>query len=205
MPTIASMQLTNADVIAAVGVIATIVVGVISWFVSAHLARRAMRTEELSYRIKMTQLLNNKLFRDADQLQIEYKDEPIDQLVFLEVDIVNSGNVAVKNPPISISSSDATYIIPAYLEDVPPGYAGLWEIVREDGETCRITVDHINPGQTVKARFLMDKLPPSEPTFACPVADLKVKRLADIEISPVATNLLEAFYPSLARAVRALS
>ena len=208
MPTteVPMLQLSNSDLITLTGVIATVVVGVISWFVSAHLAKKAARTEELSYRMKVTPLLNNKLFKDAEKLKIEYKGEQIDQLVFFEVDIVNSGTVAIKNPPITISSLDATYIIPAYLEDVPSGYDSLWHIVREDGETSRIEVDHINPGQTVKARFLMDKMPPGEPTFACPVPDLRVKRIADIEkISPLATGLLEAFYPSLARVVRALT
>jgi hypothetical protein len=198
-------SLSNADFIAIAGVVATIVVGVISWFVSAHLAKKAMRTEELSYRMKVTPLLNNRLFKEADKLKIEYKGEQIDQLVFFEVDIVNSGNVAIKKPPIIIASLDATYIIPAYLEDVPPGYESLWEIVREDGETCSINVDHINPGQTIKARFLMDTMPPGEPTFACAMPDLRVRRIADIEISPIATGLLEAFYPTLARVVRALT
>ena len=201
----AVIQLSNSDVITLAGVIATVVVGVVSWFVSAHLAKKSIRIEELSYRMKVTPLLNNKLFKEADKLKIEYKGEQIDRLVFFEVDIVNSGNVAIKNPPIVISSLDATYIIPAYLEDVPAGYDDLWEIVREDGETCRISVDHINPGQTVKARFLMDKIPPGEPTFACAVPDLRVKRIADIEISPIATGLLEAFYPNLARVVRGLT
>ncbi|MHB1656041.1 MAG: hypothetical protein ACYCSZ_06755 [Burkholderiales bacterium] len=202
---VSMIQFSNSDIISLTGVVATVVVGIVSWLISAYMAKKAMRTEELSYRMRVTPLLNNRLFKQVDKLKIEYKGEQIDQLVFFEVDIVNSGNIAIKNPPIVISSLDATYIIPAYLEDVPPGYDDLWEIVREDGETCRIEVDHINPGQIVKARFLMDNMPPGEPTFACAVPDLRVRLIADIEISSIATGLLEVFYPNLARVVKALT
>lgn len=200
-----TFQLTQSDIIAVIGIVASVVVGILSWLLSAYIAKKQMRNEELSYRVRITPLLNKKLFKDEDKLEITYKGEVIDRLVFFELDIVNSGNVAVKNPPIRITSLDATYIIPAYLEDVPSGYDGLWRIEREDGATCLVVADHINPGQTIKARFLMDNIPPGEPEFSCAVPDLKVRRIADIQLSPVATTILEAFYPSLARVVRALS
>lgn len=200
-----TFQLTQSDIIGIIGAVATIVVGTLSWLLSAYIAKKQMRNEELSYRVRITPLLNKKLFKDEERLEITYKGDVIDRLVFFELDIVNSGNVAVKNPPIRITSLDATYIIPAYLEDVPSGYDALWWIEREDGETCLIVADHINPGQTIKARFLMDNMPSQEPKFSCAVPDLKVRRIADIQVSPVATIILEAFYPSLARAVRALT
>ena len=196
--------LSQSDLIGVAGAVATIVVGLISWFLSAYLARKAMRNKELSYRMRITPLLDNKLFKEIDKLKITYKDEVIDRLVFLELDIVNSGNAAIKNPPIKITAPNATYIIPAYIEEPPHGYDSLWEIVREDGETCLIVADHINPGQTIRARFLMDNMPIAPPEFACAVPDLKVKRISDIAISPVATKVLEVFYPSLAKAIRVL-
>lgn len=200
-----AVQLSQSDMIGIVGAVATVVVGVVSWFLSAYFAKKQMRNEELSYRMRITPLVNNKLFKDEDKLEIYYKGDIIDRLVFFELDIINSGNVGIKNPPIRVTSFDATYIIPAYLEDVPPGYDSLWQFEREDGETCLIIADHINPGQTIKARFLMDTMPPREPEFSCAVPDLQIKRIADIKVSPVATTILEVFYPSLARAVRALT
>jgi hypothetical protein len=198
------VQLSQSDIIGIVGAAATIVVGVATWFISAYLAKRSMRTSELSYRMRITPLLNKKLFKEADKLEIKYKQDIIDELVFLEVDIINSGNSAIKNPPIKITSRDATYIIPAYIEDIPDGYDSLWEIVREDGETCLIKADHINPGQVINAKFLLDIMPPKEPIFSCPVPDLKIKRISELTVSPIATTLLEAFYPSLAHVVKAL-
>jgi hypothetical protein len=198
------INLSQSDVIGIVGAASTIVVGVATWFISAYLAKRSMRTTELSYRMTVTPLLNKKLFKEMDKLEIKYKQDIIDELVLLEVDIINSGNSAIRKPPIKISSRDATYIIPAYIEDIPDGYDSLWEIIREDGETCLIQADHINPGQVIKAKFLMDVMPPQEPVFSCPVPDLKIKRISELTVSPIATTLLETFYPSLAQVVKAL-
>jgi len=185
-----------------IGAGATILIGVLSWFISAAFARKTMQQKELQYRIRITPLVNKKLFKEADKLEIKYKEDIIDELVFLEVDIINSGNVAIEKPPIKIESRDATYIIPAYLEDVPDGYDWHWEIKREDGETCLINADHINPGQIIKARFLMDKMPPEEPMFICPMPDLKLKRASDVEVSAFTTKVLEVMYPSLANAMK---
>ena len=196
------IQLSQSDVIGLIGAGATILVGVLTWFISAAHARKTMQRKELQYRMRITPLVNKKLFKEADKLEIKYKEDIIDELVFLEVDIINSGNVAIEKPPIKIESRDATYIIPAYLEDVPDGYNWHWEIEREDGETCLINAEHINPGQIIKARFLMDQMPPEEPMFICPMADLKIKRTSDVEVSAFATKVLEVMYPSLANAMK---
>jgi hypothetical protein len=51
----------------------------------------------------------------------------------------------------------------------------------------------------------MDATPKQEPDFACPAPGLRVRRIANIQVSPVAVKLLDAFYPSLANVVRALT
>lgn len=103
-----AVQLTHSDLIALAGVAATLIAAVISWFSSAYVAKKAMRKEELSYWMRITPLMNKKLFRDADKLEIQYKGDVIDELVLLEIDIINSGNVAIKNPPIKITSENGT-------------------------------------------------------------------------------------------------
>jgi hypothetical protein len=153
--------------------------------------------------MRITPLLNQKLFKEADKLEIKYKDDIIDELVFLELDIINSGNVAIIDPPLRIEGSDS-YVIPAYLEDVPDGYDFHWSIEREDGETSIITADHINPGQIIKARFLLDLMPNNDPVFTCAMPDLAVKRINDIEVSPIASKLLETMYPKLASTIKIL-
>lgn len=196
------IQLTQSDIIGLFGAGATILIGVLTWFISAAHVRKSMQRKELQYRMRITPLLNKNLFKETDKLEIQYKGDTIDELVFLEVDIINSGNVALENPPIKIESRDATYIIPAYIEDIPDGYDGRWEIEREDGETILIKAEHINPGQIIKARFLMDTMPPKDPMFVCPMPNLTIKRISDIEASPIAAKLLEAMYPNLASAVK---
>jgi hypothetical protein len=194
--------LSQSDVIGIAGAAATVVVGVLSWLISAAHSRKTMQRKELQYRIRVTSLVNNAIFKEAESLEIKYKGDVIDQLVFLEVDIINSGNVAILNPPMKIESRDSTYIIPAYFEDVPDGYDYHWSVEREDGETCRIKADHINPGQIIKARFLMDNLPPEEPMFTCAMPDLNIKRASDVEVSLVAAKFLEVVSPSLASAMK---
>lgn len=202
MPADTASMFSQSDVIGIMGAVATVVIGILSWFFSAAHSRKTMQRKELQYRIRVTSLVNNKIFKEAEKLEIKYKDDVIDELVFLEVDIINSGTVAILNPPIKIESRDATYIIPAYFEDVPDGYDLHWGIEREDGETCRIKADHINPGQIIKARFLMDNLPPEEPMFTCAMPDLSVKRTSEVEVSLLAGKLLELLYPSLASALK---
>lgn len=196
------IQLTQSDIIGLIGAGATVLIGVLSWIISAAHARRTMQRKALLYRIRITPLLNKGLFKEADKLEIQYKGDVIDELVFLEIDIINNGNIALENPPIKIESRDATYIIPAYIEDIPDGYDVQWEIEREDGETCLIKAEHINPGQIIKARFLMDTMPSDDPMVVCPLPNLTIKRISDIEASPFAAKLLETMYPNLASAVK---
>ncbi|WP_194757490.1 hypothetical protein [Aliidiomarina indica] len=198
----AVFQLSTSDIIAITAVVVTLVVGVVSWIVSASLARRSMKRMEIQYRLRMTPLLDKSRFREANQITMSYQDEVIDELVLLEVDIINSGNVAIESPPLKIESRDATYIIPAYIDDIPDGYDTFWEFEREDGETCLIKANHINPGQVLKARFLMDQMPSGEPIFTCPMPNLKLRRSNNIEISPLANKLLEVMYPTLASAIK---
>lgn len=195
-------QLSTGDIIAITAVIVTLVVGVVSWFVSAALTHRSIKRMEIQYRLKMTPLLDKSRFREANQITMSYKEDVIDELVLLEVDIINSGNVAIENPPFKIESKDATYIIPAYIDDIPDGYDTFWAFEREDGETCLIKANHINPGQVLKARFLMDQMPAGEPIFICPMPNLNICRTNNIEISPFANKLLEVMYPALASAIK---
>jgi len=198
----AIIQLSQSDIIGLIGAGSTIIIGALSWFISASHAKKNLAKKEIRYRMRITPLLNQSLFKETEKLEIKYKNDIIEELVFLEVDIINSGNVAIENPPIKIESRDATYIIPAYLEDVPDGYDLHWDIEREDGETCLINADHINPGQIIKARFLMDKLPPEKPMVICAMPDLNIKRIADIELSPIASKFLETMYPNLANMLK---
>lgn len=196
------IQLSQSDWIGLIGAIATILTGIISWFISAAYARKTMQFKELQYRLKITPLLNEKLFKETGSLDIKYKGDVIDELMFLEVDVINSGNIAIERPPIQVKSRDATHIIPAYLEDVPDGYNGYWELDRQNDTTCLINVEHINPGQVIKAKFLMNKMLLEEPMFICPMPNLKVKRVSELEVPLIAKKILEIMYPNLVNVIK---
>jgi len=63
MATESVIQLSQSDVIGLIGAGATIIIGIISWFVSAAFARKTMKRKELRYRMRITPLLNNRVFK----------------------------------------------------------------------------------------------------------------------------------------------
>jgi hypothetical protein len=49
------IELTRDQVVAIASVAATVLVGIGSWFISAYYAKKSLRNEELSYRMKTLQ------------------------------------------------------------------------------------------------------------------------------------------------------
>lgn len=179
------------------GVIATIFGVVVTWIV----AKRTQETKRLSYRITAEPLFKKQIDDPDGQLEITYRGELVPEPVLLAVDIVNTGNKEIENPPIEIEAVGATYIIPGYFESVPPGYEDLWTLDRTDAESCAIRVEHLNPGQVVKARFLLDEIPSELPVFKCPMAGVEIRPWEKTELSKIAELAIELISPSLARTI----
>lgn len=197
------MNLSSAEWIAIAGVVATVVVGIVSWIVSAAQTRKTIDRKVLGYNMEATPLMTTTL--KSGGLKVEYEGEELPDPVLLTVEIFNLGNVAIENPPISIATSkDATYIIPVQVEDAPPGYEDLWKIERVDADICEIRLAHINPGQTAKATFLMDETPTEMPHFRCPLPNLTVKKVEPAEFAKISIGIAEAAFPMGASMARAL-
>ena len=96
----------------------------------------------------------------------------------LLVELQNSGNKSILNPPISIKTD--TKIYAGYFQDVPNGYEEFWKMQQKNDNCCNIFLDHINPKQTVKAYFFLDHFSENI-SIECPMPDL----------------LLEEHYPQL--------
>jgi hypothetical protein len=192
---------TRDQLIALFGGVATLLGVVVTWLV----AKKAQTKKQLSYRLSLDSLMPKKLADPHEPLQITYKGELLVEPVLLSVDITNTGNAPVENPPIEIEAVGATYVIPGYFESCPPGYEDLWAIERTDAESCAIRLAHINPGQTVRARLLLDEYPDEPPVFKCPMAGLEVKELSSVKISSITQALLEIFSPSLSAAIKTLT
>lgn len=63
---------------------------------------------------------------------------------------------------------------------------------------------HINPGQTAKARLLMDELPDDLPVFKCPMVGLTVKKQAKVEMNAFLRALLQLTSPSLGNLIASM-
>lgn len=174
--------MTTQDYFALGGIIATVVVGVTSWVLSAYLAKKSLKSRKLRYSIKLYPVVSKEILKNSTSLKIEYDGDPLPEPTLLAVDIENVGSEYIKDPPIEIEAQGATYVLPGYIEDTPPGYDDIWELSRTEAESCAIKVKHINPGQTIRARFLLDEFPEKEPIFKCPMEGVKVYKKLDTEI-----------------------
>jgi hypothetical protein len=193
--------MTKDQIIAVAGVAATLVGIFITWMV----AKKAQAKRQLSYRLRTDSLMPIKLADQNEKLQIFYKNELLVEPILLSVDIANTGNVPIENPPIVIEAVGATYVIPGYFESCPPGYEDLWTIERTDAESCAVRLAHINPGQSARVRLLMDELPSQPPIFKCPMVGLTLKEQSNIEISSFARTVLEIVAPSAAQVLKSLT
>ncbi len=190
------MTLTTSDLIGISGVAATILAALIAWLVSAWATKRSLAKQAIGYRMIMSPLLTiDKVPGGSAALKIEFNGEQLVEPTLLSVDIVNLGNRALENPPIVIEAVGATYVIPIYIESVPLGYEDLWSLERTDAEKCAVRLEHINPGQVVKARFFLDEVPSQMPVFKCAMKDVSVTAMTSVNIGPVAEKLLEVISP----------
>lgn len=199
------MTLSTSDWIGIFGAAATIIAALIAWFVSAWSTRKSLATQTLGYRMNLSPLIAmDRVPGGKASIKIEFNGEQLVEPMLLSIDIVNLGNRAIERPPILVDAVGVTYVIPIYIEDAPPGYEDLWKLERTDAEQCAIHLDHINPGQVVKARFFLDEVPKHMPVFKCPMKDVKVTEVKSLEVGPLASALLEVISPRTASAVKVL-
>lgn len=190
------MTLTTSDWIGISGGVATIVAALIAWFASAWITKKSLASQVLGYRMTLSPLLAmDKVPGGKASLKIEFNGEQLVEPMLLSVDIINLGNRAIEMPPILIEAVGATYVIPIYIEDAPLGYEDLWSLERTDAEQCSVRLEHINPGQIVKARFFLDERPKELPVFKCPMKDLRVTEVKSLNVGPIASTILEAISP----------
>lgn len=197
------MTLTSiefSDFLTITSIIVAVLVAFITWIVTWLTLRAQLARKQLSYFMKMVPIISHDFSGSRGELKITYNGEQIDRLVLLEVDIKNTGNSPIESPAIKVSNQGGIYLIPGYFEDVPVGYETLWSIAREDGEDSNILLEHINPGQTAKVRFIMDNLPNSLPEISCPMVGLSFKKATYEEFKTAFQFILEtaiASYPSI--------
>lgn len=174
----------NDNLIGIGGIIATLVGAVITCIVTWLLTVRNINKLKIAFRLQVFSILSNTVTNNTKinmtDWQIKYKDRLLDNPCILTIDIINMGNTSLLKPPIKIRTNEDITIIPAYFEDIPIGYEDLW-IMDQTNLTncCTLLLDHINPKQIVKARFILDKLPKEKIVFECPMPEIHIQEISN--------------------------
>lgn len=175
-------QSPSNDIIGIGGIIATLLVGIITCLVTWKLTMKSIKQLKISYNVQVFPILSNSVTKNTeinlDDLKIQYKDKALSNPCLLALEIVNIGNEAINNPPIKIRADENIEIIPGYFEDIPSGYEELWNFNKIEPNSCNIQLNHINPKQVVKTRFFLDNLPQKKIIFECPMQNVQTQEVA---------------------------
>ena len=175
-------QAPSNDIIGIGGIIATLLVGIVTCLVTWKLTMKSIKQLKISYNIQVFPILSNSVTKSTDinldDLKIQYKDKELLNPCLLALEIVNIGNEAINEPPIKIRADEDIEIIPGYFEDIPAGYEDLWSFDKTDPNSCNILLKHINPKQVVKTRFFLDNLPQKKIIFECPMQNVQTQEAA---------------------------
>ena len=117
------VQASNAsemsNIIGVGGIIATIIVGVVTCIVTWKLTKLSIKQKRLSYGIKVLNILSTKIqgqYGVWDDLVITYGNRKLDDPCLLMLEIENSGNTAIIAPPICVRVDENVELIPGYFK-----------------------------------------------------------------------------------------
>ena len=174
-------NVTQTDNIIGIGgIIATIVVGVITCFVTWKLTMRSIDQKKISYSKVYFNILSNSIQgqkNSLNDLKIKYGEKELENPTLLLLKVENTGNKAISNPPITIKSN--CKIIPGYFQDITPGYEEKWKMNSINDNVCFLELEHINPGQIVKAFFMVEN-DQDDITFECPMENVNIQEKTKI-------------------------
>lgn len=163
------------DIIGIGGIIATVVVGIITCIVTWKVAKKSITKRKLNYCVDIFPILTQTDL--AKELKVSYNGEVLKNPCLVVIGVKNTGNVSVGNPPIEIYCKDSL-LIPAYIEDIPDGYEDKWKVVTETKSKIKVNAEFINPKQEMKIRLYAD-LDNEEPKVICPKQDLEFINIED--------------------------
>lgn len=152
------------------GILATIIVGILSCVVTWIVAKKTIEKRKLNYSISIYPILN--LFDRTHELKVIYKGEELRNPCLIGIDIKNVGNKSVEKPPVEIFC-EKSLLIPAYMEDVPCGYEEKWKADAVSKSKVKLNIDYINPKQVLRLRLYADLAKRDKPQIICPAQDLE--------------------------------
>ena len=171
-----TQQAANSDSFwNATNILVNVLIAIISAMIAWRVAKVNTNAKTLSYRVSMYPILDYK-FQSKNggvplkEIKIMYNGAvlPNPCLVFLE--ITNTGNKGIENPPILISNNEEIEMIPLEIENVPKGF--IWKIESENEYSCKISASLINSKQKLRASFFMSENPKNPLEFSCAMCDL---------------------------------
>ncbi len=175
------------DIIGIGGIVATVVVGVITCIVTWKVAKKSFAKRKLNYCVEIFPILT--LTDLVKELKVSYNGEILRNPCLVVIGIKNTGNVSVENPPIEIYCKNSL-LIPAYIEDIPDGYEDKWKVITETKYRVKVNAEFINTKQEMKIRLYAD-LDNEKPKVICPKQDLEFMNIEDELQNKVAKILID--------------
>ena len=190
--------MNNGEYIAIAGVVASLASALVTWLVM----KKQFASKKLSYSYTVEPILSKTDPGLAGDLKVYYKGEELPEPTLMTLKIMNTGLAAIENAEVVVQLSGATYLIPGYFVEIPPGYLTLWDIERTDAEECTIRFKHINPKQIARVRLLMDEKPKGEPLLSCPIPNVEFTKAGNAKLGVFAEFVVAAVAPQLLGLIR---
>lgn len=158
------------------GILATIIVGIITCVVTWIVAKRSQKVMKLSWSAEITKVLNINPEIDRGKIQLLHDGIEIKNPHMIQIKIKNVGNTAIAFPVIMIKIDHSDKIIPSGFNDIPYGYEDKWKLWIISDKECKIELEHINPKQEFSIILFADGNDPKL-TVSCPMKDISIKEI----------------------------
>ncbi len=164
------------DIIGIGGILATIIVGIITCVVTWIVAKRSQKVMKLSWSAEITKVLNINPEIGREKIQLLHDGVEIKNPHMMQIKIKNTGNAAIGLPVIMIKVDNSDKIISAGLNDVPYGYENKWSISVVSNKECKIELEHINPKQGFSV-IIFTNGEVKNLNVSCPVKDVNIREV----------------------------
>lgn len=171
-----TQQVANLDSFwNATNIVVNVLIAIVSAMIAWKVAKVNTNAKTLSYRVSMYPILDYK-FQSKNggvplkEIKIMYNGAVLPNPCLVLLEITNTGNKGIENPPILISNNEEIEMIPLEIENVPKGF--IWKIESENEYSCKISASLINSKQKLRASFFMSENPRNPLEFSCAMCDL---------------------------------
>ena len=126
----------------ATNIVVNVLIAIVSAMIAWKVAKVNTNAKTLSYRVSMYPILDYK-FQSKNggvplkEIKIMYNGAVLPNPCLVLLEITNTGNKGIENPPILISNNEEIEMIPLEIENVPKGF--IWKIESENEYSCKIS------------------------------------------------------------------